>query len=153
VSAVSASAARSPAALAAEPILWHNFFSEKDLTWNLLCGRMGYRRGDLVLKGEGSSPVMLAPHHPAIAWDLYQAVQIRMMAEGGHEIKIKIAQRDELLPENHIDSLALVDADWKLIYREKGKEVGMNKVELYDRRTERGDTSNVAARHPRRWTG
>src|SRR5579862_4779433 len=71
--AVKASAARS-SALAAEPILWHNFFSEKDLTWNLLRGRMGYRQGDLVMKGEGSSPVMLAPERPAIAWDLYQAV-------------------------------------------------------------------------------
>ena len=59
------------------------------------------------------------------------------------------SQHDELLPENHIDSLALLDADWKLIYREKGKEVGMNKVELYDRRADRGDASNVAALHPR----
>ena len=92
-SAVKASAARS-SALAAEPILWHNFFSEKDLTWNLLRGRMGYRQGDLVIKGDGSSPVMLAPGRPVIAWDLYQAVQIRMMAEGGHEIKIRIGDRE-----------------------------------------------------------
>ena len=90
---VSASAARS-SALAAEPILWHSFLSEKDLTWNLLRGRMGYRQGDLVMKGEGSSPVMLAPDRPAIAWDLYQAVQIRMLAEGGHEIKIKIGDQE-----------------------------------------------------------
>ena len=90
---VTASAAYSTA-LETEPILWHNFFSEKDLTWNLVRGRMGYRQGDLVMKGDGSSPVMLAPDRPAIAWDLYQAVQIRMMAEGGREIKIKIGDRE-----------------------------------------------------------
>jgi choline-sulfatase len=91
--AVSASSARS-SALAAEPILWHNFLSAKDLTWNPLRGRMGYRQGDLVMKGEGSSPVMLAPKRPAIAWDLYQAVEISMMAEGAGEIKIKIGGRE-----------------------------------------------------------
>ena len=58
------------------------------------------------------------------------------------------SQHDEFLPENHIDSMALLEANWKLIYRENGKSVGMNKVELYDRRVDRGDTSNVAPQHP-----
>ena len=44
---------------------------------------------------------------------------------------------DEFTPENHIDSMALVDANWKLIYRENGKSVGLSKVELYDRRVDR----------------
>ena len=44
---------------------------------------------------------------------------------------------------------ALLDANWKLIYREKAKDVGMNRVELYGRRTDRGDSENVAARNPR----
>jgi arylsulfatase A-like enzyme len=58
------------------------------------------------------------------------------------------SQHNEFIPENHIDSLAFLDADWKLIYRENGKSVGMNKVELYDRRVDRGDRSNVAPQHP-----
>lgn len=77
-----------------DPIIWHNFFSEKDLTWILLRGQMGYRKGDLMLRGDNSSPVMMSPKQPAIAWDLFQAVQIRMMAGGGREIKIKIGDRE-----------------------------------------------------------
>jgi len=64
---VTASSAHS-SSRAAEPIIWHHFFSEKDLTWDLLRGSMGYRKGDLVLKGDGGSPVMLAPSKPPIAW-------------------------------------------------------------------------------------
>jgi choline-sulfatase len=55
---------------------------------------------------------------------------------------------DEFTPENHIDSMALLDANWRLIYRENGKSVGLNKVELYDRRMDRGEQKNVAAQHP-----
>ena len=80
--------------LVTDPIVWHNFLSENDITWILLRGRMGYRRGDLILKGDGNSPVILAPRKSAIAWDLYQAVQIRMLAEGGQEIKIKIGDQE-----------------------------------------------------------
>jgi len=58
------------------------------------------------------------------------------------------SQRNELLPENHVDTVALLDANWKLIYREKGNEVGLSRVELYDRRRDRRDTTNVAARNP-----
>ena len=81
-------------ALAANPIVWHNFLSENDLTWILLRGNMGYRRGDLILKGDGNTPVMLAPRKPAIAWDLYQALRIVMLAEGGEEIKIKVGEQE-----------------------------------------------------------
>ncbi|MFN7995017.1 MAG: sulfatase [Bryobacteraceae bacterium] len=77
-----------------EPIVWRNFQSEKDLTWVLLRGQMGYRRGDMMLRGDGSSPVMMSPKEPAIAWDRFQAVQIRMLAEGGQEVKIKIGDRE-----------------------------------------------------------
>ncbi len=90
---VTASSVRS-SALAADPIVWHNFFSENDITWNLLRGRMGFRKGDLVLKGENSTPVILSPKKEPIAWHLYEAVQIRMLAEGGHEIKIKIGDNE-----------------------------------------------------------
>ena len=67
------------AASIANPIVWRHFLSENDLTWILLRGNMGYRRGDLILKGDGNTPVILAPRKPAIAWDLYQAVEIRML--------------------------------------------------------------------------
>ena len=36
----------------------------------------------------------------------------------------------------------------KLIYRDKAKQTHMNPVELYDRHTDRGDLTNVAAGHP-----
>ncbi len=84
-----ASAAPS-SAQAADPILWRNFFSSKDLTWTLARGRIGYRNGDLMLQGEGSTPVILSPKDTPIDWRLYQAVEIRMSAQGGSEIKIKI---------------------------------------------------------------
>jgi len=77
-------------ALMADPVVWHNFNSESDITWVLLRGRMGFRQGDLVLKGEGSTPVIQAPGKPSIDWSRYEAVEIRMLAEGGKEIKIKL---------------------------------------------------------------
>jgi len=58
------------------------------------------------------------------------------------------AKPNGFVPENRTDTVALLDAGWKLIYRDKAKEVGMNKVELYDRRTDRGEAKNVAGEHP-----
>ena len=49
------------------------------------------------------------------------------------------------VPENRVDGFAAMDANWKLIYREKGKDAGLNRVELYDRKTDRRETKNVAA--------
>ncbi len=86
---VNASTAASTAT-AAEAVAWQNFFSTSDITWQLIRGRIGVRNGDLMLKGDGSTPVILAPKQPAIDWALYQAVEIRMSAQSGHEIKIKI---------------------------------------------------------------
>jgi hypothetical protein len=86
---IKASAAAGNAA-AADPVVWENFFSTADITWQLVRGRAGVRDGDLILKGEGSTPVILAPKQPAIDWSLYQAVEIRMSALGGHVVKIKI---------------------------------------------------------------
>ena len=77
-------------ATAADPVVWQNFFSTSDIHWQLIRGRIGVRNGDLIVKGEGSTPVILAPKQPAIDWRLYQAVEIRMSAQGGSEIKIKI---------------------------------------------------------------
>lgn len=86
---VSASAAPS-SALMADPIVWQNFLSESDVTWELLRGRMGFRQGDLVVKGEGSTPVIMSPKKRYIDWTRYEAVEIRMLAEGGKELKIKL---------------------------------------------------------------
>ncbi len=77
-------------ATAAEPVVWQDFFSNSDITWQLVRGRIGVRNGDMMLKGEGSTPVILAPKEPAIDWSLYGAVEIRMSAQGGTEAKIKI---------------------------------------------------------------
>lgn len=78
----------------AEPIVWQNFNSEKDITWELLRGRIGFRDGDLVVKGDGSTPVILAPKEKYIDWTRYEAVEIRMLAEGGKEIKIKLGSEE-----------------------------------------------------------
>ena len=86
---VEASAAPSTAT-AAEPVVWQNFFSTSGITWQLIRGRIGVRNGDLIVKGTGSTPVILEPKQPAIDWKLYQAVEIRMSAQGGSEIKIRI---------------------------------------------------------------
>jgi arylsulfatase A-like enzyme len=90
---VSASHAAS-SALMADPIIWHNFKSENDITWTLLRGRIGFRDGDLIVKGDGNTPVILAPKQPMIEWRRYEAVEINMYAEGGQEIKIKVGTQE-----------------------------------------------------------
>jgi arylsulfatase A-like enzyme len=92
-------AAAPPAAVEiAPPIVWQNFLSENDISWGLLRGRIGYRRGDLIVKGEGSTPVIVSPDAQPIDWSLYEAVEIRMLAEDGREIKIKIGDQEYKLP-------------------------------------------------------
>jgi arylsulfatase A-like enzyme len=59
------------------------------------------------------------------------------------------AKKIGFVPENRIDAIAFLDANWKLIYREKGDEAGVSKLELYDRRTDREETKNLAAQNPR----
>ena len=82
-------------ALMADPVIWHNFFSPKDIPWILLRGQIGYGdHGDLLLKGRGATPVILAPKLPLVEWNRYEAVEIRMLAEGGKEIKIRIGDRE-----------------------------------------------------------
>lgn len=58
------------------------------------------------------------------------------------------AKKIGFVPENRIDAVAFLDANWKLIYREKAIEAGVNKIELFDRRTDRDETKNIAAQHP-----
>lgn len=77
----------------APPLRWD--FSDPDISWRLLRGRMGYRPpGQMVLKGEGATPVILIPEKTAVDWSLYETVAIRMAAERGREIKIKIGPHE-----------------------------------------------------------
>jgi arylsulfatase A-like enzyme len=79
--------------LAAQPVVWR--FTEQKITWQPLRGRMGFKKpGLLVVKGDGNTPVIAAPNSPAIDWSLYEAVKIRMIAEGGTEIKIKLGSEE-----------------------------------------------------------
>ena len=52
------------------------------------------------------------------------------------------------VPENRTDTFALLDSNWKFIYRDKAKETGLNKIELYDRHTDRAEKKDVASLHP-----
>ncbi len=52
------------------------------------------------------------------------------------------------IPENRTTTIAWIGSDWKLIYRPDGESAGLKEVELYDRRTDRGDRHDVADRHP-----
>jgi arylsulfatase A-like enzyme len=72
----------------AEPVVWKNF--DASVSWGLLRGRMGLRQGDLILQGDDGTPVILSPKDFAIDWGLYESVRIRMMAEGGQEVKLRI---------------------------------------------------------------
>ncbi len=56
---------------------------------------MGFKPpGLLVVKGEGSTPVIAAPNSPAIDWSLYEAIKVRMISEGGTEIKLKLGSQE-----------------------------------------------------------
>ena len=78
-----ASGAAASAAIAemAAPIVWQNFLSEDDITWGLARGRMGFRKGDLIVKGDGSTPVIVSPDAQPIDWALYEAVPIGTWAD------------------------------------------------------------------------
>ena len=83
----------------AKPLVWKGFTQETN--WQLVRGRMGVRAGEMIVKGEGSSPVILAPKDISVDWSRYETIQIRMMAEGGSEIKIRIGDyelKEKLAP-------------------------------------------------------
>ncbi|MFN7919032.1 MAG: sulfatase [Bryobacteraceae bacterium] len=89
----------SQSAQLAPPLEWKRF--TEDTEWQSVRGRLGIRNGELIAKGAGSSPVILAPQKLSIDWSRYEAVRIRMMAQGGSEIKIKIGDyelKDKLAP-------------------------------------------------------
>jgi len=72
-----------------EPVVWR--FADKKITWDIVRGRMGFKNtGELVVKGEGSTPVIVSPSQPPIDWSRYESLLIRMIHEQGQEIKIKL---------------------------------------------------------------
>ena len=86
VTAASSAASR---ILEAEPTVWR--FQEHKTDWKLLRGRMGFKPpGLLVVKGEGSTPVIAARTRPAIDWSRYETLRIRMIVDGGAEFKVRL---------------------------------------------------------------
>lgn len=77
----------------AQRVVWD--FNDQKITWDLIRGRMGFKKGELVVKGEGSTPVIIAPTNPSIDWSRYEEIRIRMIAEAGREIKLKLGD-DEM---------------------------------------------------------
>jgi arylsulfatase A-like enzyme len=53
-----------------------------------------------------------------------------------------------LVPENSVDSFAIIDARWKFIYRNKAAKAGIKKVELYDRTNDRTEQYDLSAANP-----
>jgi len=86
--AVSVTDMRQAGAMAA-PFAWKSF--TPDTTWQSVRGGMGIRRGELIVQGEGGSPVIQAPKDLSVDWSRYKSVRIRMMAEGGTEARFELA--------------------------------------------------------------
>ncbi len=59
------------------------------------------------------------------------------------------AEANGPVAENRTNSFGFIDAKWKLIYRDKAKESGINRVELYDRVADRAEKNNLSAQRPR----
>ena len=76
----------------ADPIAWD--FDGQNIAWTSLRGAMGFRKGELIVKGEGSSPVILSPKETQIDWSRYESVDIRAAADAGSEIKIRIGEAE-----------------------------------------------------------
>jgi len=97
--AVVTAAATPSASRLAEPMLWNSF--DRNTPWQSVRGRLGFRNGDLVLEGQGGSPVILSPKDLNIDWSRYESVQIRMQAESGSLVQIRIGDyelKQKLLP-------------------------------------------------------
>jgi len=74
----------------ADPLVWN--FDETGITWIPLRGRMGFRKGELTIQGQGGSPVLQSPKGVEIDWTRYESVDIRLMAEAGGEASIRIGE-------------------------------------------------------------
>ncbi|MCP5117288.1 MAG: hypothetical protein GY953_41215, partial [bacterium] len=51
---------------------------------------MESRSGELVLRGAGAAPVIVAPDEPSIDWSRYETILIRMRSERGGALGLKI---------------------------------------------------------------
>jgi choline-sulfatase len=76
----------------AEPLAWH--FKDKTVSWDLVRGRMGFKPDQLIVKGENATPVIVSPSNPPIDWSRYESLVIRIVAEGGNEIKVKLGDSE-----------------------------------------------------------
>ena len=86
---IATASSASSSILEAQPTVWR--FLERKTDWQLLRGRMGFKPpGLLVLKGDGNTPVIGARNRPAIDWSRYESLRIRMIVEGGNEIKLRL---------------------------------------------------------------
>ena len=56
----------------AEPLAWH--FKDKNITWDLVRGRMGFKPDQLIVKGENATPVIVSPSNPPIDWSRYESI-------------------------------------------------------------------------------
>jgi arylsulfatase A-like enzyme len=72
----------------AEHLRWD--FKERVVSWDLVRGRLGFKPDQLIVKGENATPVIVSPSDPPIDWSRYESIAIRMIVEGGSEIKIKL---------------------------------------------------------------
>jgi len=77
---------------AAPPLEWD--FSEPVVTWLPVRGKMGFRpEGQLVVKGEGQSPLIMSPEEPVIDWTRYESLVLRMVVVGGNRIRLRFPQQ------------------------------------------------------------
>lgn len=86
----------------AVPLRWD--FEEQAVTWRPVSGRMGFKAsGELIIKGEGTYPVITSPAGDSIDWARYDSILIRMLSTGGRVIRIKFEDQEygqELGPPN-----------------------------------------------------
>lgn len=97
----------------AEPIVWR--FDAGKTDWKVVRGAIGFQEGFLILKGQGGTPVITAPEKPAVDWSRYESILIRMGAERGSEIKIKIGElelKQKLGPPKEFQVYRF-NLDWK----------------------------------------
>ena len=77
----------------AERLRWD--FEEQVVTWRPVRGQMGFKAsGELIVKGDGTYPVITSPAGDAIDWARYDSLLIRMLATGGREIRIKFEDQE-----------------------------------------------------------
>jgi arylsulfatase A-like enzyme len=77
---------------------------------------------------------------------LLPLIQGRPFRRNGCVVSARFAQPGAkgVAPEYGTDTIALLDRDLKLIYRDQARRVGLSEVELYDRRADPAEKRNIA---------